>query len=200
MVISFLADAWEVYDDLPDAFSENSNTTWMSAVVCDNKFYVSLSHSWSVHVLDLCTKEWAAIQWERPQDLIFHRIMAIGTTLVVAGLCGDTDQREEIVLKIWKVSSKTNSLIQIGLMPSQVLASLGNQSTVPTLTFLMNENLVYVSKADAQDSALVVGEISLEECKTRWRRLPSVSTLGYRFDHMVPFCSSIDITPHTSAA
>ena len=188
------ADTWEVYDGLPENFSESSSRSWMSGVVCDNKFYVSLIHSWSVHVLDLGNKEWAAIQWECPQDLICHHIMAVGTTLVLAGLCGDTDQPEEIVLKIWKVDSKTTSLIQIGSMPRQVLATLGRQSAVPTLNFLMNENLLYVSKADAQDSALVVGEISLEECKTQWRRLPSVSNLGYRFDHMVTFCSSIRIT------
>jgi hypothetical protein len=132
--------------------------------------------------------------------LIWHYIMAIGTTLVVAGLCGDTDQAEEIVLKIWKINSKSNRLIQVGLMPRQVLATLGRPSALPTLNFLMAENLLYVSKADAQDSALVVGEISLEECKTQWRRLPSLSTLGCRFDHMVTFCSSISISPHTSEA
>ncbi|KAG0614339.1 hypothetical protein M758_6G169500 [Ceratodon purpureus] len=192
--------AWEVYDDLPDDFSESSSRAWMSGVVCDNKFYVSLIHSWSIHVLDLCTKEWAAIEWEHPQNLICHHVMAIGSTLVVAGLCGDADQPEEIVLKIWKVSLKSNRLIQIGLMPRQVMATLGRQSALPRYNFLMTENLLYVSNSDAQDSALVVGEVSLQECKTQWRCLPSLSTSGHRFDHMITFCSSISISAHTSVA
>jgi hypothetical protein len=113
---------------------------------------------------------------------------------VVAGLCADSTN-EQYAVKLWKVDLKTLSLIQIGLMPSQLLAILGRSSTVPTLKFLMDENLVYVSMADGN---LVVGEVSLEECKTYWRGLPSLSALGFRFDSVITFCSSISIVPHTA--
>lgn len=191
--------AWEAYDDLPDDFSGSSSRLWMSGVVCDNKLYMSLIHSWSVHVLDFSSRTWSFVQWERPHGLISHHIMAIGRTLVVAGLCEDVEQPGEIVVKVWKLNHDKRSLLQIGSLSGQVFATLGRNLEVPTLNFLMNENLLYVSKAYIKDGALVVGEISLEECKTEWRVLPSVSSLGYRFDSMVTFCTSISISPHISA-
>lgn len=194
---SMTAGAWESYGDLPEEFSECNSRTWMSGVVCDNKFYVSLIHTWPIHVLDLCTKEWASIQLERPEDMIYHHIMAISTTLVVAGLCADnSEQPGAYAVKLWKVNLKKRSLIQVGSMPKQLFATLGSTSTVPGLKFLMNENLVYVSMEDGE---LVVGEVSLEECKTYWRGLPSLSTLGCRFDGVVTFCASISLSPQTRA-
>jgi len=190
------AGAWESYGDLPEQFSKCSSRTWMSGVVCDNKFYVSWIHTWSMHVLDFDTKLWASIQLERPEDLIYHHIMAIGTTLVVAGLCAD-NANELYAVKLWKVDLKTRSLTQIGLMPRQLFATLGSSSTVPSFKFLTNENLVHVFMDDGE---LAVGEVSLEECKTFWRGLPSLSALGCRFDSVVTFCASISLTPHSSSA
>lgn len=188
------AGTWESYGDLPVEFSECNSRTWMSGVVCNNKFYVSLLHTLQIHVLDLYTKQWASIQLQRPEGLIYHHIMAIGTTLLVAGLCADSTN-DQYAVKLWKVDVKTLSLIQIGLMPSQLLAKLGSPSTVPTLKFLMDENLVYVSMDDGE---LVVGEVSLEDCKTYWRGLPSLSALGFRFDSVITFCSSLSIVSPTA--
>lgn len=164
----------------------------MSGVVCDNKLYMSLIHSWTIHVLDFCTREWAPVRLQRPQGLIYHHIMAIGGTLVVAGLC---EQPGGKAVNVWKLNSQTHSLIQVGTMSGQVFASLGRNSEVPTLNFLMNENLLYVSKAYIKDGARVVGEVFLEECTTEWSILPSISSLGYRFDSMVTFCTNINISP-----
>lgn len=181
-----------MYGSLPDDFSGNSSRLWMSGVVCDNKLYMTLIRSWTFYAMDLSLRQWTPVMLQRPQGLIYHHIMAIGATLVVAGLC---KQPEGNALNLWKLDPNTQSLLQIGSMSGPVFASLGRNSEVPTLNFLMNDNVIYVSKAYTKDGAWVMGEISLKECKTEWRVLPSVSSLGYRFDSMVTFCTSINICP-----
>ncbi|KAG0627793.1 hypothetical protein M758_2G228500 [Ceratodon purpureus] len=179
--------AWEVYDPLPDEFSGSSSRLWMSGVVCDNKLYMSLIHSWTIYVLDFSTRKWAPVRLQRPRGLIYHHIMAIGGTLVVAGLC---EQSGGKAVNVWKLNSQTHSLIQVGSMSGEVFASLGF-----SLNFLVNENLLFVFRAYIKDGARVVGVVSLEDCTTEWRVLPSVSSLGYRFDTMVTFCTNINISP-----
>ncbi|XP_024368456.1 F-box/kelch-repeat protein At3g24760 [Physcomitrium patens] len=192
-------DAWETYDDLPEDFNGSSSRSWMSGVVCRNKFYVSLIHSWTIHALDLCTREWAPMHWECPQGLQYHHIMAIGKTVVVVGLYQDAEHPEEHTVAIWKVNSKTQRLIQVGSMPLELFALLGDGCTDPTLNFLMSDNLLYISNTYSPDRAVVVGDISLEDHKTFWRTLPSISNLGCRFDKVVTFCSSINTDPSSPA-
>lgn len=183
---ALLTGAWGYLGELPEEFSDYNTRTWMSGAVCNNKFYLSLLHSQSLHILDLHTKEWKSIQLNRPEGLISHHVMAIGTTLVVAGLCADNNQQHSV--NLWRVNVQTGSLLHIGVMPSHWLSS---STSVPSVKFLMNENLLFVS---LEDGELVVGDVCVEEGKTRWRKLPS---LGCRFDSVVTFCSSIsNVSPH----
>jgi hypothetical protein len=183
---------WEVYDPLPDDFSGSSSRLWMSGIVCANKLYMSLIHSWTIHVLDLSARQWSPLLLQRPKDLIYQHIMAIKETLIIAGLC---EQPGGKAVNIWKLDPHTQDLVQIGSMSGHIFASLERNSDVPTLSFLMDENVLYVSKAYIKDGARVAGKVSLEDCTTEWRVLPSVSSLGYRFDSMCTFCTYINISP-----
>ena len=192
------AGTWESYGDLPEEFSECNSTNWMSGVVCDNKFLISLLYKFKIdkvqiHSLDFYTKQWASIQLACPIDLIYSRIMVIGTTLVVAGLC----QLDNGVLKVklWKVDLKTLSLIQIGLMPREWVVLLeGLLENFISLTFLVDENLVYISMGvPIHNGELIVGEVSLEECKTYWHLLPAIRKL-IPFKEFITFCASISLS------
>jgi len=185
---------WESYGDMPDLFLAFHDRRYMSGVVCDNKFYVSehyiaQTNRLRIHFLDLYTKQWASVQLERPEGLIYLHIMAMGTTLVLVGLCADSTN-EDLALKLWKVDLKTLSLIQIGVMPSELTALVKYPPVSGPWTFLVDENLVYFCM---QKGEVVLVEVSLEEHKTYWRLLPAYPDAQglILFDCFVPFCASI---------
>lgn len=165
---------WESYGDLPEALDDYCRNM-TSGVVCDNKFYVSSlgiteSGHIQIHILDFYTRQWASILLEPPEDLIYCPIMAIGTTLVVVGYCEDPFYEQHEV-KLWKVDLETPSLIQIGSMPSELTAPYEDPMYVDNpITISVDENLVYFSMSGR---VLVLGEVSLEECRTDWRVLPA---------------------------
>lgn len=162
----------------------------MSGTVTNNHLYMSLIRHWTFYAMSLETKLWSPLLVPQPAGLIYHHVMAINSTLVIAGLCAQPDGN---ALKLWKLDD-SERLVQIGTMDGEVFATLGRSSEVPTLHFLMNENVIYVSKAYVKDGAWVMGEVDLAQGTTLWRVLPSVSSLGYRFDSMVTFCTTMNIS------
>jgi hypothetical protein len=129
--------------------------------------------------------------------LIYHHILVIGTTLIIVGLCRDANSSESTV-KVWKVdSNNSQEFTEIGDMPRSLFDTLdGSAEGEPKLDFLVNENMLYVYNF-TQDRVVITGEISLEECSTEWQSLPSLPTLGYRFDNMVVFCTSMSVSPES---
>jgi len=189
-----IAGTWESYGELPDELKEFDCQELMSGVVCDNKLYLlgifsPQNEQVQIHFLDLYTKQWASIQLEHPKDLCYSRIMAIGTTLVVAGSCyGKT--KDHCVVKLWKVDLKILTLIQIGLLSSESFALLGEPNRLwvaKPLTFQTDENLVYVYIY----GRLVMAEVSLEECKTSWRLLPEIMGVDCLMNSYITFLASI---------
>lgn len=184
--------AWEVYNDLPAEFSGSSSRLWTSGAVCDGKFYVSLIQSWSIYALDLSTKLWSSMQWTCPPGLLFHHLLAVEGVLMVAGLCDCSDDHSGDILKLWKVEPGMTELIEVGTMPKFMLdAFKKSPNEVANITFLVNENLLFVYNPDNQGYPVIVGEVLPEVEEMEWRVLPLLPADGYRFDNIVAFCTTL---------
>ena len=164
---------------------------------CATEISVSLMHSWSVHALNLPTNTWRSIHCKRPFGLIYHHILVAGTTLIIVGLCRDANSFESTV-KVWKVdSNNSQEFTEIWDMPRSFFNTLDRNAEVePKLDFLVNKNMLYVYNF-TQDRVVITGEILLEECSTEWQSLPSLPTLGFRFDNTVVLCTSMSVSPES---
>ncbi|XVF72206.1 hypothetical protein PTKIN_Ptkin12aG0101700 [Pterospermum kingtungense] len=188
-------DSWELCPALPADFRSSNSSQSLSSALFKGKFYVFGIYSCFVSSFDLQNHVWSEVQTLRPPGVIFSFLISCNDMLVLAGMCNASRGPS---FNLWKIHENTMEFSDIAIMPQSLLYSLVDSEEddkFASLKCVGMGNLIYIFNDEYhQKYPACLCEISPDNGKCSWRRVPQLPSPVNKFHKVISFCSTISLT------
>ncbi|KAK8711696.1 hypothetical protein V6N13_146967 [Hibiscus sabdariffa] len=178
--------------DIEDRSGNSSQS--LSSALFKGKFYVFGIYSCFVCSFDLLNHVWSDVQTLRPPGVIFSFLISCNDMLVLAGMCNAPRGPS---FNLWKIDETTLEFSEISIMPQNLLYSLADSEEdekFASLKCVGMGNFIYVFNEEYhQKYPSCLCEISGENGKCNWRRMPQLPSPVNKFHKVISFCSTISL-------
>ncbi|KAL4352513.1 hypothetical protein GQ457_06G028390 [Hibiscus cannabinus] len=187
-------DSWELCPALPADFRSGNSSQTLSSALFKGKFYVFGIYSCFVCSFDLLNHVWSDVQTLRPPGVIFSFLISCNDMLVLAGMCNAPRGPS---FNLWKIDETTLEFSEISIMPQNLLYSLADSEEdekFASLKCVGMGNFIYIFNEEYhQKYPSCLCEISGENGKCNWRRMPQLPSPVNKFHKVISFCSTISL-------
>ena len=188
-------DSWELCPALPADFRSGNNSQSLSSALFKGKFYVFGIYSCFVSSFDLENHVWSEVQTLRPPGVIFSFLISCNDMLVLAGMCNAPRGPS---FNLWKIDERTMEFSEIAIMPQSLLYSLVDSEEddkFASLKCVGMGNLIYVFNEEYHKKyPACLCEITADNGKCSWRRMPQLPSPVNKFHKVISFCSTVSLT------
>ncbi|PQM38752.1 F-box/kelch-repeat protein [Prunus yedoensis var. nudiflora] len=188
------SDSWLLCPPLPADFRSGNSSQSLSSALFKRRFYVFGIYSCFISSFDLHTHLWSEVQTLRPPGVVFSFLISCMDRLVLAGICNGPLGSS---FNLWKIEEATMEFSEIAIMPHDLLYGLfdgDEEDKFASLKCVGLGNLIYVFNEEYHKKyPACICEISSEDGKCRWRKVPQLPSPVNKFHKVVSFSSTVSL-------